>query len=264
MGDAGVTTADRGASMHYNPALLLDGTAASAGVTYNAWMSDVTYNHLGIAVPFESWALGLTLGLSSVDNIEVRQVPGEPVGTFDAKYFEVGLGGAVRISDAVRVGLTAKYLFEKLYTNDAGGYAFDLGATWRPVAEGTFSRLMTGVALANAGHMSPLNEESTVLPLSLRYGASWSLPVEALRGEAVFAAEGYSLLEESATHVNLGVEAHYAGAIFARVGYQTGWDVRGFTAGLGAAWRTVRFDYAYSPFSDGFAAGHTVTLSSTF
>jgi hypothetical protein len=72
------------------------------------------------------------------------------------------------------------------------------------------------------------------------------------------------LLDAHATHLNLGVEADYDRTLFVRLGYQTGYDTRGFSAGIGASYSLLRFDYAVTPWSEGFGLAHTASLSFIF
>ncbi len=164
MGDAGVVTADNGGAVYYNPALIAGDESASITITHNEWVQDLTTEYLGIVVPYQSWSLGIQMGLTSVAGIEIRDRPGEPQGTFDSRNFAGGLTAAFALADGVDVGVTAKYVMEKIYTDAADGYAFDFGAAIDPFNGGDLHGLRFGLAVANLGSMSELRYTSTKLP----------------------------------------------------------------------------------------------------
>lgn len=261
MGDAGVANADMGSAMYYNPALIADDGSGAITIMHNEWIEDITTEYLGLSVPFSGWSFGIHLGLTSVGGIEVRDVPGEPLALTDTRNFAGGFTAAFALADGVDFGATAKYVFEKIDVEEAGGYAFDFGLAVRPFSEGDLAELRTGVALANLGSMTELRTVSTNLPLLLRYGAAYRIPVEAVKGALNVSAEGLSLLEESTTHLNLGAEFDYVGMVFLRLGYQSGYENKGLTFGAGATYSALRFDYAFTSFSEVFGNAHTVALS---
>jgi hypothetical protein len=193
--------------------------------------------------------------------MEVRDQPGEPLALTDNRNFAGGITAAFAVADGVDVGVTAKYVFEKIHVDEAGGYAFDFGVAVRPFSEGDLSSFRTGVALANVGSMTELRTVSTTLPMLLRYGAAYTLPIEAVKGALNVSAEGLTLLEKSTTHLKAGVEFDYLGMVFLRLGYQSGFENQGISFGAGATYSTLRFDYAFTPFSASFGNAHTIALS---
>jgi hypothetical protein len=228
---------------------------------HNAWIQDITTDALGAGLKLDGWSLGLNMVLGSVGGIEVRDVPGAADGTFDARNFSAGLTIAIPLEDWLAAGVSLKYLFEKIYVDAADGYAFDLGVQCRPFSTGGLAPLTFGLAASNLGSMSKLRNEASKLPAMLRYGASYSTPLGFQDGSAVIAVDGVTVFDEHRTHVNMGIEAGYDNAVFLRAGYQTGYDTKGFSAGLGVSWSMLRFDYAFVPFSDSFGTSHTFSLS---
>ncbi len=263
MGDAGVASADMGSAMYYNPALIADDTDASITIMHNEWVQDISTEYVGLSLPAKGWSFGLFMGLTTIGEIEIRDQPGAIDATTDNRNFAGGITAAFAIADGVDVGVTAKYVFEKNHVDEAGGYAFDLGLAVQPFADGDLAKLRTGIALANLGSMSELRSEATKLPSLLRYGASYDVPIEAVKGGLTISAEGLTLLEESTTHLNIGAELDYLGIVFGRLGYRTGYESRGLSFGAGARYSTFQFDYAFTPFSASFGNAHTIALSIT-
>ena len=49
--------------------------------------------------------------------------------------------------------------------------------------------------------------------------------------------------------LNLGGDIIYDEIFALRVGYQSGYEAKSFTGGIGLMWGSLRFDYTYMPFS---------------
>ncbi len=264
MGETGVAGETLGSSLFYNPSNCARDEHTSIVFMHNAWVQDIPTEYFGAVVPYGDWALGVQMGLNSVNGIELRTTPGDPHGTFDSKSYFGGISAAVRITDNIDAGITAKYIFEKILVDVADGYAFDFGLSWAPISSGDFSTLRTGIALLNVGKMSALRTEAITLPKMLRVGAAYSLPVSGVKGDIVIEAATLSLFDEKKTHASIGVEMDFSKTIFLRAGYQSGYETKSFSAGLGAAWSSVRFDYAFIPFQQSFGIAHAVTVSVIF
>ena len=66
------------------------------------------------------------------------------------------------------------------------------------------------------------------------------------------------------THIHVGGEIFYDNLIALRLGYISGYEAKGLTAGLGVYWQGINFDYAFTPYSYGLGTGHTISLMYTF
>ncbi len=256
MGDAGVVSSTGGAASYYNPANILEGGRPSILLMHNQWIQDIATEYLGAAVPLGDWGLAFHVNSTGIDNIEVREVPGEAAGTFNARNLSIGMSAAFRAFDDWSAGVTVKYLYEKIYVDQADGYAFDAGIRYRTPIPG----LSAGAAAANLGSMAVLRTEATRLPALFRAGAAYQTPVPAFDGTLLVEADGFTLFKDPAFHLQLGAEADYRGIVFLRAGYQTGYDVRGFSAGLGARIGVLGFDYGFTPFQNDLGSSHTVSL----
>lgn len=261
MGDAAVAGSTLGEALYYNPARAsADGRSALTAM-YQDYIQDITTSYLGGIAQFNGWTLGVHMGLTTVRDIEVRDMPGEPQGRFDSQNLSTGLTLATALADDLHAGVTFKYLYEKIYVDDAGGYGVDVGLAYRTGSEDAWLPTSVGVALANLGSMSALRTVATELPTILRYGAAWTLPIAALRGGLHIEANGVGMLREKTHHLHVGAELDYEQSIYLRAGYMTGYDVKGFTAGFGAAYAMLGIDYAVTPFSENFGTAHTVSVS---
>ena len=260
MGDIGVVSSQGGAALHYNSANILMNSSAQIFVMHNSWFQDVTTDYLAATVPFGSWGIGFHLNTTTVPKIEIRTKPGEREGTFDARDLSTGISFAVTLSEDLSAGVTAKYILEKLYTEFVDGYAFDFGARY----QFSESNLAAAIAVSNLGSMGELRNESVTLPALIRVGASYVIPVSAINGHVLVEANGVDVFKEKKIHAHIGAEADYENSLFLRVGYQSGFDVKGISAGLGAVYAQFRFDYGFTPFQNDFGSSHTISLSYQF
>src|SRR5512140_525899 len=176
MGDAMSAIVQGAAATYYNPAGLLsssqEGTATQLMFMHKEWIQDTRSEFLGAAMPLgQRSALGVSVVTTTVSDIEVRLRPGPPDATFDARNFSAGLSYAQGVGEDIRLGITAKFLYEKILVDESSGYAIDFGAQVKTPVE----NLTAGLAVANLGTMSKLESEKTSLPVMLRVGPAYSI-----------------------------------------------------------------------------------------
>ena len=63
--------------------------------------------------------------------------------------------------------------------------------------------------------------------------------------------------------MNLGIEFAYQQHAYVRAGYQSGFDNKSFSFGIGVAFVPVRVDYAFTPFTNDFGTSHAFSISVT-
>ncbi len=87
MGDAGSVLSNDLTSLFYNPARLALTDKSEILFMHNEWIQDVSSEVIGVKT--ELWNIPFALGfnVTSVSGIEFREIPGDPVTTFDANYF---------------------------------------------------------------------------------------------------------------------------------------------------------------------------------
>src|SRR6185369_13431160 len=123
---------------------------------------------------------------------------------FSSRNASAGVSAAYSFDTAFALGMTANYLFEKLYTNEATGMGFNFGALYR--TPWTFD---LGASINNLGSMNNLGLEPSKLPSSLRIGAAKVLPVESLNGSLTLAADYLNYTAEGTSHIHAGAELNY-------------------------------------------------------
>ena len=247
-------------SVYYNPALVAESGSKSVEAAFNNLVMDATASMMGIGFELLGLDFGVTINTTNIGNIEVRQIAGESVSDFDAHYFAGGITTGFEIMENLSLGGTAKYLYENIFSDEASGWGFDLGAVYHTNLKG----LSFGASLRNLGSLSELRNESTVLPLDLRFVSEYNYGKVIENFEADFVAGVQKYLKEDDSHIHLGAELNYKHIVKLRGGYITGYETKGLTAGLGIDWISLSFGYAFLPFDYDLGSTHTISLSYSF
>lgn len=258
LGEATVADPRNFASSLLNPANLSSNGPATIILSHSQWIQGIKTEFGGTSIPFAFGTVGFAVTNTNIDDIEIREVPGPPIGTFNAHFAAVRLSFARNVFNTLSVGGAVKYLYEKLYIDETTGYGVDLGALYRTPFDG----LTAGISVTDLGRLSQFRSEPSQLPSMGRIGGSYAFNLGsfALTVNAAAAKD----LHRSDTHALVGVETIYDNALAVRLGYQTGYESRGLSAGLGFQYSFVQVDYAYVPFSLGLGDAHIFSLGFRF
>lgn len=257
MGDAYSSLTDDATAVIYNPARLLQGASTNVVLMHSSQMLDLNHNFVAGKFKFsEKFGMGIGFLQTSINDIEIRNIPGEPEGTFNAEFLAISLSAAYRLSNDLTVGATGKFLYEKIFVDDASGMAFDLGANYIK------NNISLSAVLTNIGSINGLRRDETKLPTAFRLGGGYYHTSGDIGMR--FGLEGYKVLDGGSFHVNAGAEFGYSGIVFLRTGYQTSYENRGLTAGLGLKYKNFNVDYAYVPYSLDFGNSNTFSVGISF
>lgn len=264
MADAMSAIVSGAASTYYNPAGLLnraDSTGAQLMIMHKEWVLDTRAEFLGASFPLnEEQAIGFAVNSTTVSNIEIRTRPGPVEGTFTSRNFSFGVSYARIFSNEICLGITAKFLFEKILVDQASGFAFDLGAQYRTPIENLF----LGAALANLGSLNEMSKEKTTLPSLLRVGPAYRISIDDMRSNVTVASDVLHIFPEGKSYLNLGGELVFDRTISARAGYRFGSEGHNLSAGVGMNYGILGLDYAIEPLSTDLGSTHTVSLVLNF
>jgi hypothetical protein len=162
MGEAQVAADGSGASTYWNPAGLSPMENGELMFVHNEWIQDISHEFLGAAFQTGSHHWGVALTTADIAGIERRTGPSdEPLGTISASNFSAAASYARQLIPMLHVGVTAKYVYEHIYTETAHGMAFDLGLLSAPLAN---TGVQLALAIQNVGFTSELDVESIDLP----------------------------------------------------------------------------------------------------
>lgn len=258
MAEAYTAIANDASATYWNPAGLAGLQKSELTFMHNQWIQDVSHNFFAIAFAKASHHFGLSFISNNVEGIERRVKPStEPIGTVDAHEIAVGLSYARNVGETLRVGLTLKYLYERIYIESAPGGAIDFGCIYSPT---WLTGLHIGLIAQNFGKMSELKQEAIDLPQTMKAGIAYLIPAKIGNGQFLLAADAIKILDGN-SHVNIGLEFNFRQIISLRSGYQTGWEDKGFNAGMGLHYARYSIDYGFSPFTSDLGNGHRFSFS---
>jgi hypothetical protein len=260
MGDAGSSASNDLSALYYNPSRLVSFEENQAMFMHSEWIQDVTSEVGGIKWNMFNlpWAVGFNV--TSVADIEVRERPGDAISSFNANYFFLSLSTGFKVIKDLDFGTTVKYIYEGILNDQSAGYGLDFGLNYFTPIRG----LTASTVIRNIGSMNALNVVGTTLPLDFRLGGAYNYNLQSSKLDFIVVGEFQKYLDNDDIHFNTGAEAVYNETFAARVGYQTGYEARGFTAGIGIEWGSLRFDYAYTPFSLGLGNANQFSLQFSF
>jgi len=179
----------------------------------------------------------------------------EPLGYFSANSVALSLSAAKSQGNDIQIGVTFKFLYEKIFTYSANGFAVDFGIK----KQLSFHDLSAAVVVKDLGGMSSLNVESTQLPARITGGISGDfLPYSSSTFKWSFDAGKYF---DSSAFIRFGGDLALNETLNLRAGYRkNSKNSSGYSAGFGIHRKGYRFDYAYLPFDFNFRDTHQITF----
>lgn len=197
--------------------------------------------------------IGTSLLISSVPDIQVRTSPGPPQASFTARDFLLGVGIGKSFGK-LDIGISAMYLYEKIFVYESDGLAFNAGLRFRPIENST-----VGLSVGNIGSASKMAYESIALPIFLRMGGSYNYKIS-----QDFSLTGYAGIQSfrsGGTHASFGAEIELMNMIYLRSGYTTAKYLAGMSFGTGFSYKFIRLDYSYIPLKLDFGNSQTFSLN---
>lgn len=265
MGEAQAAVAEGPDALYWNPAGLAAYDRGAVSFTHNEWLEDVRYEYLGLSYPLLNvGTFAFTAGRVSMGEIEGRNEMGDPTGTFSASDMVLSLGYARRMWDFLSVGAGAEYVTEKIENESASAFAGTVGAT----VDTPLSGLAAGVSASNIGGELKFIEVGDPLPLVVRGGLAYLLPLGGENNQLTVAADAVKFNDSDDVKVNGGLEYWFMGTVAARAGYKANYDVGGATGGLGFKYAAseklgLAADYAYADMGI-FGATHRISIGMLF
>ncbi len=257
LGDAYTAVSGDVSTIYWNPAGMVAVDGTDVGLMHAEWFQGIRYEFAGGVRSFGDQAIGVSVVGLYMDDLERREGPtSDPIGHFGVFDFAFTGAYARRLTSEFDVGVSIKYLHEKIDDELARGVGVDLGAIYRfPMVHG----LSAGLAVQNLGPQMSFIEEKFDLPVQYKAGAAYTTPVEALKG-AVLVTGDLVVPNDGDAKTHFGLEYEYDNMVALRVGYRSGWDNQNISFGLGARVGSMRIDYAYVPFYSDLGDTHRVSL----
>ncbi|MBI4054704.1 MAG: PorV/PorQ family protein [Elusimicrobia bacterium] len=263
MGEAFSAVADDANAIYYNPAGLAFLERAEVTGMHNQFFQGLDYEFAAFALPLRDPAaaansgggagrlgtLGVAIYNLSVDGLERRLTDTDaPAGSFEASDFAYAMSFARKLSERTSLGLTAKYVRQKLDSEKASAFAADLGALHH--LQGLPLSLSLGVR--HLGSQPKFKEESDPLPTVIFAGAGYRF-----RKNLIFAADLGLPRDNSLTYA-VGGEYEQPVAERLSAALRAGYNsqnadpdgLTGLSVGAGITFYRARFDFAWVPFGD--------------
>lgn len=156
MGGAYTAVADDATALYWNPAGIARLRTIDAAFCHTDWLVDINNEYVACVIPggllgnFGISASFLSMGdmqRTEIDDITTiaREDEGEGLPTFSSSDVALALTYARSLTNKFSVGLTTKYVREKIAELSAGGLAFDVGTHYMT----GFRTLRIGMAIVN-------------------------------------------------------------------------------------------------------------------
>ncbi len=237
------TAMSKGVSASYwNPAGLTSLEGGEVTLGHYSWYQDITVNHAaaGFSVN-EKTALSVSVIYLNYGSVQGRDINGVETGDITAYDMAAGLSLARTINDNISLGVTGKYVSQKIENMGAYALAADFGASY------TAERFTVAGVVANVGTDMTYQDAKEPLPSAARVGVSF-LPFSNSLRTSVEVEQRFA----GDMVVRNGFEFNYNGQYFLRTGYD--YDVQdqdrsiasGLSFGAGVNFRAVELDYAYT------------------
>ncbi len=277
MGEAAVATAADVSALYWNPAGLARSSALTVLISHAAWISDLSHNFIGIAIPLGDNAFGASLTSLTMGETEITTLE-QPQGTgsfYDASDFALQISYARRMTDRLMIGVSAKYIRQSIVNEVATGVAFDIGTSLDIGISGlrlamAFTNYGTGMQMQGDDLVIPyypgpastpikafLETREFPMPTNFRIGIAFeligqrSLFLSSESSTVVMAVDGNHPID-AVERGNFGLEYVWDRLITLRAGYKYRYPEQGWSYGggvrLDAGGSSINIDYALTQF----------------
>jgi len=240
-----------------NPALAVLVDERSVQFTHIEWIEGINQEFAAFSTKSQIGHFGLAVNLFDSGDIELRnQYPSsEPDGIYSIKNVALSLTYAVKLTNDIALGVTAKKLYEKVSTENADGYAVDFGINVETPIKG----ISVACTARNYGRMGILRNDRTKLPSDVCLGALYRCILPAVEqsfvvvGDLIFPRYGVS-------GVRLGMEVEPFHNFLVRIGYRNDSDIQDVSYGIGVLYQAFVIDVSYTPMKEGFDNALRLTI----
>ena len=284
-------------ALYWNPANLAIEGGTNVMFSHMTYIADIGVTYFGASTNLEGFgSLALSLKSLSMNDINVTTVE-DPDGTgqtYKPTFLILGLTYSRLLSDRISVGLTVNYITEKLGLVSASGLGFNLGVTYRNLAningfnlsmvvknlgsqmkyDGSALYLPATPATLERGEAYyKMDAMAFELPSTLEIGFSYAYNFNAsnsLQLDGVYQNSNYY-----ADEYKVGLEYSLNNSFFVRGGYlftpsfsdNKDYNIYGLTAGMGIKYdlggTLLKLDYAFRQ-TKFFNSNHVIAVQFGF
>ncbi|MBK7143458.1 MAG: PorV/PorQ family protein [bacterium] len=243
MGGAYTSVSQGASAAYWNPAALVGAERAEVSFSHFAWYQDIALEHGAVAFPVsEKFSLGAAITFLDYGTIDGYDANGLSIGEITSYDWQGGISAGYRINDDISVGLTTKFVNQKLADLTASTFAADLGFRYQG------NKFAVAAVMANFGGSMTFDQESEKLPSAARLAVS-AVPF----GSRFLTSVELEKKIYGDITIRHGVEVNFENRYFIRGGYNynPSDDVRPFGTGIsfgaGLRFSSAGLDYAYTP-----------------
>ncbi len=256
MGGAFTAVSQGAEASYWNPAGLTSVEQSEVLLSHFAWFQDMTLEYGAFAHRISHDAtLAASVTYFNYGTIQGYDMDGNLTSEISAYDLAAALSLGYRVNADISVGLTTKYITQKLDDISGSTLAFDLGGNY------TANRFSVAAVIGNLGPKISFEDVAEKLPMLARLGFSY-YPVE----DRLLVAVEFEKRFGGVTVIRNGFEFNFEEQYYIRTGYNyyPGDDRsfgNGYSAGVGLRLGSTEFDYAYT-FSEKYTSEdlHRFTL----
>ena len=243
MGGAYTAVSEGAVSTYWNAAGLAGMEHSEISLGHFAWFQDITVEQASFAVPLEAGpVLAASITYVNYGTIDGYDNAGVPTGELTAYDWVGGLSVGYPVTEAFSLGLTGKFVNQKLDEFSASTFAADFAFKYR------LSGVMIGGAITNIGGKMKFDTESEDLPSAARLGLA-AMPFNG----ALTASMDVEQRFHGDMIVHQGLQFGYEDQYFLRAGYDylPSQDGKGLSTAIsfggGIRFNFADIDYAFTP-----------------
>jgi hypothetical protein len=171
MGNAFVGIADDVNAAYFNPAGLATIERPELTALHTQWFEGIDYDYGAYAHPLAAGVIGFSVATLKADSLEKRDESEGFQGTFNDLDSAYAISFGRKLNQSLSVGLTGRYIKEKIDSASASAWSTDIGLLKR------FEErpLSLGVAVRHLGSKVKFDEEGDPQPLTVDIGAGYHL-----------------------------------------------------------------------------------------
>ncbi len=260
MGGAYSSVARGASAAFWNPARIVSSGASEISLSHFMWYQGIKLEHGAAALMLSpSLALGASVTFLDYGTIDAYDVNGNSIGEVSSYDMQGGLSLSLALNEKLSIGVTGKYIGEKLADLTASTFACDLGLSYQS------SHFSLSVAAVNLGPGITFASETEKLPSAIRAGVALTPFNPALLTSFEIEKRLYGDIV-----VRNGIEINVRDQYYLRGGlnyFPQNTERKlgtGFSVGAGVRFGQAGLDYAFTP-SDSYTSDdlHRFTLVMT-
>jgi hypothetical protein len=243
MGGAYTAVSEDAVAAYWNPSGLTSLESGQVSLGHFSWFQDITVEQASFGFPVSDVAAAaVSVSYVNYGKIEGFDATGIATGELSAYDLVGGLSLAYSVNDEISIGVTGKYISQRLDDANASAFAADFGLKYRAPS------FAVAAAVLNVGSKLQFDQVAEDLPASFRLGVSVQPLTEGLTTSLEFEQRFHGDLL-----IRQGLEMGFSERYYLRTGYDylTAQNGRSLATrislGAGLKLDFADIDYAFTP-----------------